>query len=471
MKFKIIILFIAFYFANNVYAQFGSSGVIDARSLGMGKTHTSISEGVFTIGVNPANLIFSNEGAVDFSTIFPLPNIGVKTGTDFLNYNDFVYYFGGIGGSEKILTSEDQAKLNRLFENGGLFFTNASVSIFSISFNISNEVGSFAFAMQDYASGKINFPQAVKDLSYSDGKIYDFSDADIKAWWIRNYSFSYARQLEFLSRGFFDKFGFGFSVKLYNGFGYLSTDGIQTYLQTNANGTINGQASLLAYSAFSDNFGSIYDFDNANKKMKLTPFPSPAGKGVGVDFGFSAQVSDRWRFALAVTDIGQITWNKNAARFVSEGDITVTDISNKSQRDSVFNKIFGSGELIDKFVTKLPTALRFGSSVLISDDNEDNFFGKLLLAMDLNYGLNKMPGNSNFLRSSFGAEWRPWRFFPYMRTGVELGGKENLKWYYGLGFDFGFLELNIATNAMQNIFFPGTSEMISASISSRWKID
>lgn len=468
LNFSIVFIFLL---NNLIFSQYGSTGVTDARSLGLGKTHTATSEGVFAIGINPANLIFSEEGSVDFSTALPLPSAGLRSGTDFLTYDDFKYYFGEIGGNENILTEDDRNRINRLFENGGLFYTHAGISLLSFHFKPSEEVGSFAFSVGDYGGGKFNFPQAIKDLSYTEGKVYDFSDASFEAWWVRSYSFSYARQLEFLSDGFFEKFGFGFSLKYYQGFGYLATEDISTYLTTNANGTISGQANLLAYSALSEDFGVVYDFENVERESNINIFPSPAGKGFGFDFGFSAQINDRWKIAAAITDIGQITWNTNAARFISEGDITLTDISDEAQRDSVFNKIFGSGEPIDLFVTKLATAFRFGAAFLVSRDFEEGFPGRLMLAFDYDQGFNNMPGNSTNPRISFGAEWKPWQSFPSIRSGVEFGGTEKLNWSYGMGFDFGFLEIHLATNAMQNLFFPKSSDMLSAAFSSRWKIN
>ena len=468
-KFLLIILTVYFYNISS-FAQYGSTGVTDARSLGLGKTHTATSEGIFSIGINPANLIFSDEASFDFSTALPFPSAGLRSGTDFLSYDDFEYYFGGIGGSEKILTEDDRTRINRLFENGGLFYTHAGISLLSFHYKPSDDIGSFAFSVGDYGGGRFNFPQAIKDLSYTEGKIYDFSDASIEAWWVRSFSLSYARQLEFLSDGFFEKFGFGFSLKYYQGFGYIATKDISTYLTTNANGTISGEANLLAYSALSDDFGVVYDFENVERNTNLSLFPTPVGKGFGFDLGFSGQLNDSWKFAIAITDIGQITWNKNAARFVSEGDIIVTDISNKAQRDSVFDKIFGSGEAIDLFVTKLATAFRFGTAWLVSKNHEDGFPGKFMVAFDYNQGFNNMPGNSTKPRVSFGFEWQPWAAFPYIRSGFEFGGAESTNWASGIGYDFGFLEIHLATNAMQNMLFPNSSDFLSAAFSSRWKI-
>lgn len=471
MKIYFYISFILILFSITILGQYGSTGVTDARSLGLGKTYTATSEGVFSIGINPANLIYSKEGSIDFSTALPFPSAGIRSGTDFLSYDDFKYYFGGIGGTEKILDENDKIRINRLFENGGQFYTHAGVALLSFSINPGNDIGTFAFSVGDYGGGRFNFPQAIKDLSYTEGKIYDFSDASVEAWWVRSFSLSYARQLEFLSGGIFETFGFGMSFKLYQGFGYVATKDITTYLTTNANGTISGSANLLAYSALSDDFGIAYDFENVERKQNLGLFPSPVGKGFGFDFGFSGMLNDSWKFAIAITDIGQMTWNKNAARFVSEGDIIVTDISSKAQRDSVFDKIFGAGEPIDLFITKLAIALRIGTAWQVSKDHENGFPGKFMVAFDYNQGFNNLPGNSTKPRVSFGFEWQPWAAFPFLRSGFEFGGSETTNWSYGMGYDFGFLEIHLATNAMQNMLFPKSSDMLSAAFSSRWKIN
>ena len=169
-KFLLIILTVYFYNISS-FAQYGSTGVTDARSLGLGKTHTATSEGIFSIGINPANLIFSDEASFDFSTALPFPSAGLRSGTDFLSYDDFEYYFGGIGGNEKILNEEDKVRINRLFENGGQFYTHAGVALLSFSINAGSDAGTFAFSVADYGGGRFNFPQAINDLSYTEGKV------------------------------------------------------------------------------------------------------------------------------------------------------------------------------------------------------------------------------------------------------------------------------------------------------------
>ena len=52
----------------------------------------------------------------------------------------------------------------------------------------------------------------------------------------------------------------------------------------------------------------------------------------------------------------------------------------------------------------------------------------------------------------------------------DSGGSESTNWASGIGYDFGFLEIHLATNAMQNMLFPNSSDFLSAAFSSRWKL-
>ena len=64
----------------SVYAQYGSVGSTDARSMGMGNTHNATAGGIYAIGINPANLLNDNS-FISFSTILPLPVITIFMST------------------------------------------------------------------------------------------------------------------------------------------------------------------------------------------------------------------------------------------------------------------------------------------------------------------------------------------------------------------------------------------------------
>ncbi len=454
-----------------VICQYGSVGAADARSSGLAKTYNAINSGVLAIGINPANLINSKTGSINFSTWIPFPSISARTGTNFMTLADFNYYFGGVNGKSRILNSEDKTELNDLLKNGGLIFGNASSRLFSFTYN-NKYAGVFGFSITDFLGTSLKFPKSIVDLAFNGneiGKTYDLDQVDVKGWWIRDYSLSYAHSLS-LFKSIFNNFGFGITGKLVTGFSYIGSERVNTYLNTADDYTIKGNADLLGYSSFSNDLGVNYDFDKIKRDYRFTVFPDPAGIGYGFDLGFSASVNNVLNLGVAVTDIGMIKWYKNAAQFSSFGKIYLDDITNKDQIDSLQNKITGTSKQISDFKTGLPTAFRFGVSYLFNR-KYDRIPGTLLLAFDFNLGFNDLPGNSKNPRYSIGAEWKPLNWLPYFRTGISYGGLTGLSWAFGLGVDFGLIELHLATSDMQSLIVPNNTKQISVSIGSSWKIN
>ena len=374
MKSKLVyFLFVILYSTAN--GQFGSVGVVDARSMSLAKTYTATTSGIYSVGINPANLSLNNDYLVQFSTVLPVPSISLGTGSNFISINDINYYFGGVNGEPRFLTERDKEELNSLFDGGGAVFASVTTTLFSAGVKPDKKIGAFAFSIYDYAGMRVNIPGALADLALSGnaiGRKFDLSEGDIKGWWIRNF-----------------------------------------------------------------------------------------------DIGFAATLKE-WAFSLALTDVGLIKWDKNAAEFNSFGYLYIDDISNEDQLDSAKESITGDSKKIDHFYTGLSTALRVGVSRMLWE-GATKFPGSLLLAFDYNQGLNEMPGNSVQPRFSIGAEWKPMDYFPYLRTGFSLGGGLGFGWAFGLGVDAGLLELHFATSDMQSVVAPNATKTLSVSFGSRWK--
>ena len=454
-----------------VFAQFGSSGAVDARSMGMAKTYNATAAGVYAIGINPSNLTNTGDDDFQISTILPLPEVSLRTGTNFISIDDINYFFGGINGKARFLNQSDKQRLNNLFNNGGFVFSNAVTNLFSFSYNAGNNIGAFAVSINDEASGKFSFPQAIIDIALSGnlrGKTYSLNDTKVSAWWIRDYTFSYAHDFSNILSSVFNKFSAGISFKMVQGFVYAGTEHINTYFSTQTNDAISGHADFRGVSSFSPDFGVKYDFDSTKSNSNPSPFPTPAGNGFGIDLGFSAIMDNVWHFSLALTDIGSINWTKHAAQFNASGSIYLNDITNQDQIDSLNNKITGKSSKLSSFTTQLPTALRIGASYFFNKQ-QNPIPGTLLLAVDYNQGFNDMPGNSKKPRFSLGAEWKPMDFFPFVRTGISFGGLLGFHWGVGLGIDAGLLEFNLATSDMQAFAAPNSAKYLSVSFGSRWK--
>ncbi len=457
----------------SVYAQYGSVGSTDARSIGMGNTYNATAGGIYAIGINPANLLNDNN-FISFSTVLPLPSISVKSGTNFISINDLNYFFGGVNGEARILNEQDKQRLNSLFENGGLILGNASVNIFSFELNFGETPGAIGVSVKDVIDGNITIPHALTEFALSGnplGSNYNFDDTRASSWWLRDYSISYAGEIPGFLNNTFDKFFVGVTIKYVQGFAFIqSNQAVNNFIQTDNNGDITLSTNYSIQSSFSDNFGVKYSFDSTNNKQSnFSPFPSPAGSGLGFDLGFSAAIGEKWNFSFAITDVGSINWTANTAQTYSTGQYTITGFSDKTTQDSIKNNFKGESKSIPGFTTDLPTTLRLGASYKFNFHNT-NFPGTLLLAMDINKGFNDLPGNTQKTRISFGSEWKPMNWLPYLRSGVSFGGLFGFHWAVGLGIDAGLVDFNFSTQDFQSVTSPNSAKYLSVAFNSRWKL-
>ncbi|MGA7721227.1 MAG: DUF5723 family protein [Ignavibacteriaceae bacterium] len=467
MKNLIITFLFSISFCVSIFAQYGSEGSTDARSMSLGKTSNAISQGIYSIGINPANLLNTNY-AVDFSTVLPLPHIAASAGTNFMTVNNIDYYSG------RYLTENDKQNLNSLLNGGGIIFGNMSFTLFSFGLRLDPSIGAFAFSINDFVEGDFTLPQSLSNLilnGNAQNSTYSFNDTKFNSWWIRNYSLSYAREIPGLVNGIIQKLSAGVTFKYYQGFAYAQSVQVNNnYLQTGTNNQITVSSNYVIHSAFSDDFNVKYSFDTAstNGKSNPGPFLTPAGTGLGLDFGFSSNLIDNWNISLAVTDIGNITWNQNTAITSAAGQYTLSDAFDQSQRDSIKNKFKGTSVNGGSFTTDLPTTLRLGAAHKFYF-NQGSFPGTLLLAMDINQGFNDEPGNSTKTRFSIGGEWQLAHGVPYIRTGFSFGGLLGFHWAAGLGIDTGTLEFNFATMDFQSFAAPNSAKYLSVALDSRWK--
>ena len=467
---KIIIVF-ALIIISSVpsFAQYGSSGASDARRMSLGNTSNAISRGIYSIGINPANLLNTDQ-TVNFTTVLPIPNISVMGGSSFMTLNDLNYYFGGVNGQSRVLTDNDIQNFSSLFSGGGLVLGNANVTLFSIGVKLAPSIGTFGFSMNDVVSTNVTIPQALSQL-IADGNTtnstFNFNDMSASAWWLRDYSLTYAREITEIPQNIFSKIAAGITFKMVQGFAYVGTQQVNSSLSTGAQNQLTVDANNSFLSAFSDNFHVKYSYTTDTTKGKMTLFPTPAGTGLGIDFGLSASIGSKWNFGVAITDIGNINWDKNAAITSSSGQFTATDLVQQSQRDSLKNKFKGTSDSTGSFSTSLPTALRLGAAYKF-DFGANSWPGTLLVAMDINQGFNDVPGNSTKTRVSIGAEWKPMNWIPYLRTGFSFGGLTGFHWGLGLGIEAGVLEFNLSTLDMQSLV-SNSGKYFTVALNSRWR--
>ena len=472
---KNIIISISFIFAITLNAQSGGSvGVTDAISAGMANTYITTSTGVYSVGKNPANFMFSEDNHFEVSTILPLPNLGLYVGADFITFKEYNYYFGGeeVNGQTegRYLTDDDKTNLKNLFEKGGITTGGISVNYLSVMYKADKDIGAFGFSISGNFGASVDFPKGIVEIALEGnpvGSIYNFDGSYIRASYYRDYTFTYAREFTNLFDDTFKMFSAGISMKLIHGFAYIETERMNSSIETGPKSELITTGDILAHAAFSPDFGIKYSYDSTDVESNASAFPTPAGTGFGVDLGFTAQLDDIWTFGLAITDMGSINFTERVIEYKSDKALILEDISDQAQRDSLVEVFRGEGNPISEISSALPTALRMGASARV-DRLVGEFPGTLVVALDYNQGLNTKIRNSTVPRFSLGAEWRPYESWP-IRTGFSFGGRDGLAWSFGSGVDLGLVEMNISAFRFGNLFDASNASKFTVAFGSRWK--
>lgn len=490
MKYILILIMLSLTTVISMAQTSGTVSSSNARMSAMGGSSTSISRGIFAPGTNPANMIYNENRRIEIQTAFlplPIPSLRLTTGTNFLSIKEYNYFFGGIADpanpSEKkgrYLTDSDKQRFSSLFDDGGNIFFDMSLPLLGLYYN-NDKAGAFAFSVNERAAFNFAIPQGIIELGlYGNGSrpLFNFNETEVKAWWLRDYSLSYSKDINELlitklnlPDNLFDQFSFGITLKYITGFAFVSSSSVDATLET-GNDYIKLKTLSSGIIAASEDFGIKYGFDSLSQKKesRFSPFPSPSGNGIGIDFGFSARMNEVLTVGMAFTDLGSIKWNKNTAEFTYSSEMNLSDFSNEEQMDSLEDSGKDEGKFIDQISTSLPGAFRLGTSYLLNKASAGNGFpGELLVSVDYLQGFNNMPGNTTKALLALGFEWKPMNWIPYIRTGFAFGGKYKFNWAFGLGFNAGVFDIDIATRDFQYLVSANDLNRASLSLDTRWK--
>ncbi len=478
MKYINILLLFLFLIVELQAQGGGSVSAWDARSIAMGKSYTVTSRGAYAIGKNPANLAFPQKHNIELSTVLPLPNFIAYGGTDFLTLDEVDYFFGGVEDPAtgdmvgRTWTEDDKTRFKNLFFDGGTgIYSDISINLLTLTLYTKPEIGAFAFSISDRSSVYSSIPEDLVNFIDGNvpGQVYDLSDTELKAWYLRDYSLSYARDFSYLTKGLFRNLNAGISLKMVQGFAYASLEQSNTTMVTDAaDHKITVVSDLLMRTSFSPSLGVEYDFESdTTKESNMGPFPDAAGSGFAVDFGVSAQINRVFSVGLAITDMGSIKWDQETAEYsASTEEFELDKIDDETLVDSLADAFTGEGQYVDGFTSNLATALRLG--VAMNVDELLNWNIPFLVVLDYNQGFNNQPGNSTDPRVSLGMEAKPLKWLP-IRTGFSFGGRDYFNWGFGLGFQLGILDIDLATTDLHSLLGGNSAKRVGVAIGSRWK--
>jgi len=435
------------------------------RGVGMGRTTVAVSRGLDAVGINPANLGFSDKATVTLGIV----PAAIHFGSDFFTYKLYQDYFTGVktdsGTFARSLTDADKQQILNSFPGSVGHITGDAVSRpLGLSIRFGSAV-TIALTFTEHVTGSAELPnEYLQFLFYGNtpGSSYDFDGSRGSMAWTREFAVSAGFELP--DFGILESLYGGAAVKVVHGFAYYELSRFNTKLSTSPYGVLDGHVNMLGRSASIDAFGG-------SRGSSFSIFPAPAGTGIGVDLGLTGEVRDGMLLAISVTDIGSMRWTRNVQEIIGGGAIHFEDPLNKGQRDSVMDAVHGEVYDGDPFTTMMPTTIRMGVALEARKVSWIRHAVPLdvTLAFEYDQGLVETPGTSIHPRLSAGMEYRPWKFLP-LRTGFSWGGDTEFSFALGFGLNFGVVDFDLASDNLEWLFAPESFSYGSIAVGMKFRI-
>jgi hypothetical protein len=434
---------------------------VNVRGMGMARTYIASSKGLDAVGINPANLALRDD---DFT--LSLAPLGVHAGSDFMTWGLYNDYFTGVetsaGRVGKYLEDADKQRILDAFRDGvGNISADISVRPVGMSFQIES-IGGFALTMTDHIGMAAKIPSDyVRFALYGNtpGSTYDFSATSLKASWLREFALSFGGTIP--HPDFMEWLSLGASVKIVHGFGYYEVQEFNTSLVTADNGMLTGHVGYQSRLVGADP-------TNPNSGFFLTPFGMNVyGYGTGFDLGLAGGISDFMTVGVSIVDLGKVNWEDKIEETVADTTLVVDDPRVVEDGSAIESALRGSKRVGAPFSTSLPTTFRVGAALQL-DKVAEWIPGEMLLAVDFNKGLVDEPGTSLYSRVSAGVEWKLLSFLP-IRSGISFGGTDRMNYAFGFGLNFGFFDLDVATENMELLWSPDDFSHASIAVGTRFR--
>lgn len=401
------------------------------------------------IGINPANLGLKH----DYKIAFSLGEVGAGIGSLSLNRAQLNKFVSGV---EEELTTQEKTEYSAAFAKTNALNLNADVMSFGFSFYLP-KVGGFAISNRQRLMTHIGVNRNFANILFSgrNAPLYqtsvytdettgnepllsaalDGSTFQIAAF--NEWNIAYGRQLVEND-----------ALKLAVGVGYRYVQGIGA-LDINITG---GQ--VTAYNAMSAVFNVDYGNLRSDPSFQYVdsrggyPSFSPAGTGHGLDVGISAEIQEKIRVGVSVTDLGSVRWKNNLLQ-AQDQRLQIVD-SDGIRTANVFSEaatILGTGLITyqagGERTVNLPTRLRAGIAYTASE--------KLDVGADFTMPLNSVVGNFPSPFVGVGVGYKPLKFIR-LNTGFSAGAGYGWNIPLGIGLDFGTYELGLGTRSLTGLF-------------------
>lgn len=440
-------------FGNDAFTQLESSAF---TSTGSGYSVTAVTD-YHCLGINPANLGWKRNA---HNWNLGISEVGMSIYSEVLPKEKVMKDM--LGKAEKFATAQARQDAIENFTDKSLI-ASASVTLFGISFQ-REDIGGISFAIKERLHWHSNFNKQAAQflfLGYKDpyftiktdtvtGKEYGVAENPKSISELYNptifdhifyqeYVLGYGRQV--LDKDNLKIFA-GFDLKYLQGYGILHVD-------------VESSTTATGYQALSPFYKIDYGDNETPSEVKGDGLKK-VGSGFGVDLGLTFLIQEKFKFSLAVNDIGSINWDGNVYEgrnpdimymesdgvdsyniFEEAGDI-MSDNTNVGSWDGLKNKKVG-----------LATNLRAGASYKL--DEQWEFGGDFYYALK-----DDVPGAFKQPLFGLGTRYDPAKWIQ-LSLGFTAGGQ--MGWDIPMGVTFRALnnenttwEIGFATRDMVSLF-------------------
>lgn len=475
---KLILLLFTVLFVLNVSAQ-TTVAVYSASQIGLSGSNGAYLTGWEAALINPGAL----ENKQWYSTDVTFSSGGglvSNTGMSFEFYNQ---YFTGTGKFRKDGTPEpsflketDKTDIIKSFDPKLEGIAKAQIVPFAFSYSHVS-YGTVGFMVVSGGIGYFSVPKPFAEMALSKlnepGLSYDLSGLTINGLSRTQLVFSYANSADFSGYVPFLHFlSAGLNVKVQQGLAYTELYNRSDIISTDSEGVISRSFRYDGRMAGNDFF--------ASKIQKGIDVPDyffvPAGSGVGYDFSLSATWTGQIKTYAGFTDLGSITWTKNAFTLADEGSITIEpyDVNDDDRNQTTYvdslKTLIKPNKIYQSFTTDLPTAFNAGISLPLSALPIPHVYpGEILFHSSVHKALNNAVGNQNDLRAAFGAEWILFDSW-ILRSGFSYGSIDGINWGVGTGWKTNFMQIDIGTSHLGELFKGNKAQSFSLSGNLKWFI-
>ncbi|GAB3235485.1 hypothetical protein GCM10027346_25260 [Hymenobacter seoulensis] len=424
-----------------LYAQ---NELSNFTATGRGGVATTFATDYQSIGINPANL-----GRIGGSTVaFTIGEFGAGAGSQSLTRKQlsrFVFH------SNQTLTLADKQELARAFTSDNAFNFNADATTLAVAVQLP-VIGGIAISNRVRTAGHIGMNQNAAEIAFlgrsapifastSTGNVPLVSEAlagtDVQLAVLNEFNLAWGTRLIDLPL-----------FQLSAGAGYRYIQGIGIIDVRVQPGNLQSFTSMSPL--FKIDYGDMVNDPSFNLRERTNGL-QPVGKGHGFDLGLALEAGKALRLGLAITDLGNMTWEGNLVtgndqklkRLNSDGIGSYNVIREGAEifaagTDSLFQYQTGQERK-----ASLPTKLRAGAGVRISE-----FFEA---GLDVTLPLNEVAGNLTTAFVGAGIDYKPATWLR-LSSGVSAGAGYGLNVPLGITLTSSVYEIGVSTRDVPGLF-------------------